>query len=75
MPVFRVLCRKDAFIDYVAEIEAKDAEEASALANDSPSSYTWQSEGQQEFDAALYVTLNGDGDEIEGTECGDLATC
>ena len=33
MPKFTVLCRVDAFIDYVTEVEANDAEEAAQLAN------------------------------------------
>jgi hypothetical protein len=70
MPVFKVLCRKDAFIDYVAEVDAEDADEAAALASDDPDSYEWDRDGEQEFDAACFVTLDPKGVEIEGTERG-----
>ena len=33
MTKFNVLCRVDAYVDYVAEVEAVDAEEAAQLAN------------------------------------------
>ncbi len=69
MPIFRVLCRVDAFIDYVADVEANDAEEAALLAKDGPK-VAWQRDGESEFDARLYVTLDSQGDPIEGTQCG-----
>ena len=68
MPVFKVLCRRDAFIDYVTEVEADDAEEAAQLARDDHDGYEWQREGDQEFEATVYITLDGDGLEIETTE-------
>ncbi len=72
MAVFKVMCRKDAFIDYVAEVEAASAAEATALARDDPGSYEWERDGDQEFDAKCYVALDKDGAEIAGTECGDF---
>lgn len=72
MPKFEVLCRIDAFIDYVAEIEADTAEEAAELANDSHSDYRWRRNGKAEFDARLYVTLDAEGNEIDSTQCGDF---
>ena len=72
MPKFKVLCRVDAFIDYVAEVEANTLEEAAELANDGHSDYQWQRSGEAEFDARLYVTLDADGNEIERTQCGDF---
>jgi hypothetical protein len=72
MPVFKVLCRKDAFIDYVADVEASSAAEAAALAYDDPDSYEWERDGDQEFDATCYIALDKEGAEIAATECGDF---
>lgn len=73
MPKFQVLCRRDAFVDYVAEIEADTPEEAAELANSPFSNPKWEERGVVEFDACLYVALDADGNEIEGTETGKLA--
>jgi hypothetical protein len=72
MPKFNVLCRVDAFVDYVAEVEADDAQEAALLAQENSETYTWAKQGDQEFDARLYVALTPDGDEIESTQVGDF---
>ena len=69
---FEVLCRIDAFADYVAEVEADDAEEAAALAHDDHGDYKWEHRSIQEFDARLYVTLDDAGNEIEETQVGDF---
>jgi hypothetical protein len=71
MPQFKVLCRVDAFIDYVAEVEADDAEDAAYLAKEGPR-LTWRREGEAEFDARVYVTLDGNGAPIESTQRGDF---
>lgn len=68
MPVFKVLCRRDAFIDYIAEVEADDAAQAAERASEGHDEYEWRLEGEQEFDAQTYVTLDKDGHEIEATE-------
>lgn len=39
MPTFTVLCRIDAFADYVARVRAKDAAEAARLAQDNHGRY------------------------------------
>lgn len=72
MATFTVLCRVDAYVDYTAQVEADDAEEAAWLANDSPDDYNWEEQGPVEFDARGYVTLDAEGDEIESTRCGDF---
>jgi hypothetical protein len=69
---FEVLCRIDSFADYVAEVEAEDAEEAAALAHDNHHDYKWEHRFTQEFDARLYVTLDDAGNEIEETQIGDF---
>jgi len=72
MPVFNVLCRIDAFADYVAEVEADNAEDAAELASESHNDYTWVHQGTAEFDDRTYITLDANGDEIESTQCGDF---
>jgi PHD/YefM family antitoxin component YafN of YafNO toxin-antitoxin module len=72
LPRFPVLCRIDAYADYVAEVEADDAEEAAQLARDNHGDYKWEHSFTQEFDARLYVTLDGNGNEIEDTQVGDF---
>ena len=72
MPTFTVLCRIDAYADYVAEVEADNAAEAAELARENHGDYKWEYDQTAEFDDRLYVTLNDDGDEIEGTLVGDF---
>jgi len=72
MPTFTVLCRIDAFADYVAEVEADSAEAAAGLAQDNHGDYKWEHHQTAEFDARLYVTLDADGDAIERTQVGDF---
>lgn len=72
MPLFQVLCRVDAFVDYRAEVEAQDANEAAETARDRHAAFDWRRTGQQEFEASCYITLDGDGLEIAETECGDF---
>ncbi|MGH7023296.1 MAG: hypothetical protein ACREEB_06850 [Caulobacteraceae bacterium] len=68
---FEVLCRIDAYADYVAVVEADSAEEAAELAWHDHGAYKWEHWGTVEFDARLYVTLDADGREIEATQVGD----
>ena len=70
MPTFTVRCRVDAYVDYRATAEAETPEEAAQLADDHPERYKWTAEGPVEFDARGYVTLDADGDEIDGTQVG-----
>ena len=72
MPKFHVLCRIDAFADYVAEVVADDADEAALLAQEQDSKYVWVADGVQEFDARLYVTLRENGSPNEKTQIGDF---
>jgi hypothetical protein len=65
---FEVLCRIDAYADYVALVEADSAQEAAELAYDDHGAYRWEHRAVQEFDDRLYVTLDKDGCEIEATE-------
>ena len=72
MPTFRVLCRIDAYADYVAEVEADSAEEAAELAETNHEDYKWTYDETAEFDDRFYVTLDENGEEIESTRTGDF---
>jgi hypothetical protein len=72
MPKFQVLRRVDAFVDYVAEVEADTAEEAAENASDDEGAYVWQEIDTHQFDARLFVTLDENGSEIEATQRGDF---
>ncbi len=69
---FTILCRIDAWADYVAEVDAETADEAAELARDNHSDYEWGHSYTQEFDARRYVTLDAEGNEIESTAIEDL---
>lgn len=64
MPIFTILSRVDAYVDYTAEVEADDLEEAVDLAYDGDPSVKWQERGVTEFDARHVVALDTNGDEI-----------
>jgi hypothetical protein len=72
VPKFKVLRRVDAYVDYVAEVEADDAREASLLARSDENSYRWKGVGTHQFDARLFVSLDDKGNEIEGAQEGDF---
>ncbi|WP_339915603.1 hypothetical protein [uncultured Brevundimonas sp.] len=65
MPKFTILSRVDAYVDYTAEVEADDLEEAVDLAYDGDPSVKWQEQGVTEFDARHVVALDANGDEID----------
>lgn len=67
-----MLCRIDAFADYVAEVVADDAHEAALLAQEHHSKYVWVADGIQEFDARLYVTLRENGSPNEKAQISDF---
>jgi hypothetical protein len=71
MPKFTVLCRVDAYVDYVAEVEADDAEDAAYIAKEAGGDLKWEEWGAVEFDSRGYVALDAEGDEIEDSRCGD----
>ena len=72
MPKFTVVCRIDAYADYVAEVEADNAEDAAEMARDSHEDYAWVSDGTQEFDDRIYMTLDANGEAIDSTRVGDF---
>lgn len=72
MPKFTVLSRKDAFVDYLAEVEAETPEAAVELAYEGGPGIKWEERGTVEFDAFHMVALDDEGREIESTACGDF---
>ena len=72
MAIFKVRRRDDAYVDYVAEVEADSPQEAAELANDNEDEFAWEEEGPCEFDARQFITLDDEGFEIDGTQVGDL---
>jgi hypothetical protein len=67
MPTFSVLRRVDAWIDYIAEIEAKTAEDAAIIASDQNDRLSWRRVGEEEFWNARYAALDEGGEEISET--------
>ena len=65
---YKVLCRIDAYADYVTVVMAESPQDAAELARENHPDYVWEHEHTAEFDACLYVTLDKNGHEIEGTE-------
>jgi hypothetical protein len=72
MPKFTVLSRADAFVDYIAEIEAESAEKAVQLVEEGAPGIVWEERGVVEFDARHIVALDENGLEIESTATGDF---
>jgi hypothetical protein len=73
MPKFTILSRKDAFVDYVTEVEAEIPEAAADRAYEGGPEITWEHYGVVEFDARRVVALDEDGREIESTARGEFA--
>ena len=71
MAKFQVLCRVDAWVDYVATVEADDPDEAAWLAREA-SDLEWEQQGAVEFDARMYMALDENGEPMESTKCGDF---
>ena len=71
MPIFTVLSRRDAFVDYVTIVEGEDAQAAADLVHEA-FGFAWEARGVVEFDARHVVTLDDAGEEIESTARGDL---
>lgn len=72
MPKFKVLRRVDAFVDFIAEVEADSADEAAAKADQDEGKFEWQRDGVHHFDARVFVTLDDDGNEVKSTQRGDF---
>ncbi len=72
MPIFKVLRRVDAFIDYTTEVDAANPIEAAAVARANADSLAWTGCGAHEHDAKAFFALDGAGFEIPDSECGDF---
>jgi hypothetical protein len=72
MPKFILLSRKDAFVDYLAEVEAETPKAAVDLAYEGGHRIKWEERGVVEFDAVHMVALDDEGREIEGTARGQF---
>lgn len=72
MPKFTILSRKDAFVDYLAKVEAETPEQAVDLAYEGGPEIKWEERGVVEFDAVHMVALDDEGWEIESTAQGDF---
>ena len=70
MPIYKVLRLVDAWVDYVAEVDADSAEEAAELARENEEDFDWEEQGIREFDARGFLTLDANGNEIESTRVG-----
>jgi hypothetical protein len=70
MPKFSVLRQQDAFVGYIAVVDANDAKAAADLAYAEPHRFKWEHSSIVEFDACRVVTLDEDNQEIESTERG-----
>lgn len=68
MPVFTVRRRIDAYVDYVAQVDARDAREAARVAAEDEKVLDWQEEGPCEFEDRCFIALDAQGDELEHTE-------
>lgn len=71
MPVFKVRRRVDAYVDYVADVEADTPRAAAELASDDEGQISWAEEGPCEFDTRLFIALDRDGFEIAESEIRD----
>ncbi len=65
MPVFKILARKDAYVDYFTEVEADTVQKAVDLAYEGlVPDLKWEERGVVEFDARHIVALDANGAEI-----------
>jgi hypothetical protein len=71
MPLFTVKRRVDAYVDYVTQVRASNAQEAAELASVDECGFLWELYDQQEFDARIFITLDVDGCERAETEVSD----
>ena len=70
MPVFIVLSRVDAYVDYTCEVEADSAQEAAEYAYYDGEGLVWEPAGTVEFDARRIYALDAGGEAIESTGVG-----
>lgn len=66
MPVFTLLSRVDAYVDYEAEVEADSAQEAVDLVYEGFLPVRWRRVGVTEFDAVRLSAIDENGNDIDG---------
>lgn len=66
MPVFTILSRVDAYVDYTCEVEADSAEEAVDLVYMGDIKVDWKNQGVTEFDAVRMSAIDEDWNDIDG---------
>lgn len=66
MPIFTILSRVDAYVDYTCEVEADAAEEAVDLVYEGHVPVEWTNQGVVEFDAVRMSAVNAEGEDIDG---------
>lgn len=66
MPVFTVLSRVDAYVDYTCEVDADSAEEAVDLVYEGQAKVTWENQGVTEFEAVRMSAIDENGEDIDG---------
>lgn len=64
MPTFTIRRSQDAYVQYVAEVEAPTIEDAVDRAYEGQG-IVWEEAGVVEFDACRVVAVDDDGEEIE----------
>lgn len=65
MPMFRILSRVDAYVDYTCEVEANSAEEAVDFVYEGHVEVTWENRGVTEFDAVRMSAIDEDWNDID----------
>jgi len=66
MPIFTILSRVDAYVDYTCEVEAENAEEAVDLVYMGDIRVVWKNQGVTEFDAVRMSAIDADWNDIDG---------
>lgn len=66
MPVFTVLSRVDAYVDYTCKVTARSAEEAVDLVYEGLVEVKWKKDDVLEFDAVRMSAIDENGEDIDG---------
>lgn len=66
MPMFTVLSRVDAYVDYICKVSAGSAEEAVDLIYEGLVEVKWKRDGVTEFDAVRMSAIDENGEDIDG---------
>ncbi len=72
MPVFRVLKRVEAYVDYAIDVDAENASDAAEYAAHEDEELDWEALGPTEFEETRIVTLDAEGNQIDDTAIGDF---